>query len=61
MFKGLFQVLRDVKIPTTGGASVVDECEEGLEAARVHIAEVSRILKEGPSGLAADEQPWQEE
>ena len=56
ILKGLVQVLRDLKVPATGGAAVAQQGQESLEAAGVHIVEVGRVLKEGPGGLAVDGQ-----
>ena len=54
--QAFIQVFRDVKVPATGGASVAEQGQESLEAAGVNIAEVGRVLKEGPGGLAVDGQ-----
>ena len=52
----LCQVLRHVQIPTTSGSTMAKKSKKGVQASRVHIEVISRVLIEGFGGLAVDGQ-----
>ena len=52
--EGIRIVLGNFKVPTTGGSMVTKESKEGLQASRLNIEVISRVLVERLGGLAVD-------
>ena len=52
--EGIRIVLGNFKVPTTGGSTVTKESKEGLQASRLNVEVISRVLVERLGGLAVD-------